>query len=256
MTNVTPFSFETSTIRVVTGDNGEPLFVGKDLCEALGYKDPTTAIRSHCRGVQKLHPIPDALGRMQDARVLTEADMFRLIVNSTLPAAARFEAWVFEEVLPTIRKTGSYTHQPAATQALPAPKVFTDYFKVARLIGLDRNAAAVSANQTTFKLTGTNVLQLMGLTHVESEKQEILLTPTEIGAHYMGGISARKVNMLLAEAGLQARKGEHWVPLPAAEGFCRVLDTGKRHGDGSMIQQVKWLEGVVKLIPSDLALAA
>lgn len=54
--------------------------------------------------------------------------------------------------------------------------------------------------------------------------------------------------MLLAEAGLQAKKGEHWVPLSAAEGFCRILDTGKRHGDGSMIQQIKWADNVLSLI--------
>ena len=61
---------------------------------------------------------------------------------------------------------------------------------------------------------------------------------TELGERLV--ISGRKFNMLLAEAGLQAKKGEHWVPLPAAEGFCRIMDTGKRHGDGTMIQQIKW----------------
>lgn len=54
--------------------------------------------------------------------------------------------------------------------------------------------------------------------------------------------------MLLAEAGLQAKKGEHWVPLSAAEGFCRIMDTGKSHGDGTMIQQVKWAENVLSLV--------
>jgi len=60
--NLIPFEFETKAVRVVQDERGEPWFVGKDVCEALGYADPTTAIRSHCRGVQKLHPIPDALG--------------------------------------------------------------------------------------------------------------------------------------------------------------------------------------------------
>ena len=90
MSNLTPFQFESYSLRVITGDNGEPLFVGMDLCEALGYKDTTNAMKQHCRGVAKHHPIVDSLGRTQEARVLTEPDMYRLIVGNQLPAAQRF----------------------------------------------------------------------------------------------------------------------------------------------------------------------
>lgn len=108
MSSLIPMHFDGRAVRVVEVA-GEPWFVGKDVCEALGYADPTTAMRSHCRGVQKLHPIIDALGRRQETRILSEPDVLRLIVNSKLPEAERFERWVFEEVLPTIRKTGSYS---------------------------------------------------------------------------------------------------------------------------------------------------
>ena len=111
-----PFHFDGSPVRVVVVA-GEPHFVGKDVAERLGYADPTTAIKSHCRGVQKLHPIQDAIGRTQQARILAEPDVLRLIVGSKLPTAQRFEAWVFEEVLPAIRKTGSYT-APGAPNTL------------------------------------------------------------------------------------------------------------------------------------------
>lgn len=60
---VVPFNFESTTLRVVTGENGEPLFVGKDLCDALGYKDSTTAIRNHCKGVPKQHPLQTPGGK-------------------------------------------------------------------------------------------------------------------------------------------------------------------------------------------------
>ena len=114
-------------------------------------------------------------------------------------------------------------------------------------MGLDKNAAAISANQAVTKLTGTNVLKLLGHQHLEAENQTALyFTPTELGERM--NISGRKFNMLLAEAGLQAKKGEHWTPLPAAEGFSRIMDTGKRHGDGTMIQQVKWAENVLALV--------
>lgn len=249
MSNLIPFQFESNSIRVVTDEGGEPLFVAKDICEALGYKDPTTAVRNHCKGVPKQHPLQTP-GGMQELRVLTEPDVLRLIVKSELPGAERFEAWVFEDVLPTIRKTGSYT----APAAVPPAPTFTDAFKLvplvvraARALGLDKNAAAISANQAVTKITGTNVLKLLGHQHLEAENQTALhFTPTELGERL--GISGRKFNMLLAEAGLQAKKGEVWVPLAAAEGFYRFMDTSKRHGDGTMIQQVKWADNVLALV--------
>lgn len=110
MNQLTPFAFDSHAIRVVNLD-GATWFVGKDVALALGYADPTNAIKQHCRGVVKHHPILDALGRTQEARLLTEPDVFRLIVGSRLPAAERFEQWVFEEVLPTLRRTGQWGQQ-------------------------------------------------------------------------------------------------------------------------------------------------
>lgn len=72
MTGITCYNFNGADVRTIVLSNGEPGFVGKDVAERLGYEDATTAIRSHCRGVQILHPIPDALGRMQQTRILTE----------------------------------------------------------------------------------------------------------------------------------------------------------------------------------------
>ena len=106
--NLTPFNFSGAEIRVITDEHGDPWFVGRDLCSALGYADQTSAMKQHCRGVVKYHPFADSMGRMQETRILAEPDMLRLVINSQLPAAEQFERWVFEDVLPTIRKTGSY----------------------------------------------------------------------------------------------------------------------------------------------------
>lgn len=120
--NVSLFNFRASQVRVVTEDNGTPWFVGRDVCDLLGYTNASKAMGDHCRGVTKRYPILDSLGRTQEARVLSEGDTLRLIVNSTMPAAQEFEAWVFEDVLPTIRRTGSYSmakapQQPSANDA-------------------------------------------------------------------------------------------------------------------------------------------
>ncbi|WP_062469176.1 phage antirepressor KilAC domain-containing protein [Variovorax boronicumulans] len=107
MSNITLFNFEGAAVRAMQID-GEPYVVGKDVAEALGYSDTTNAIKQHCKGGAKHHPLPTG-GGVQEMRVLSEPDVLRLIVNSKLPAAVRFERWVFEDVLPSIRKTGGYS---------------------------------------------------------------------------------------------------------------------------------------------------
>jgi prophage antirepressor-like protein len=87
--------------------DGEPHFVARDICDRLGYLDAINAIKLHAKGVVKYHPLQTA-GGVQSVRVINEADVLRLIVASKLPAAEEFERIVFEEILPTIRRTGSY----------------------------------------------------------------------------------------------------------------------------------------------------
>lgn len=89
-------------------ENGQILFCGKDVAKALGYKNPNKAIGDHCRGITKRYPIQDSLGRTQEAVFISEPDLYRLIAHSKLPTAEKFESWVFEEVLPAIRRTGGY----------------------------------------------------------------------------------------------------------------------------------------------------
>ena len=107
MNALTLFQFDTADIRVLTTPEGETLFVAKDICDALGYSNHNKAIGDHCRGVTKRHPLQTA-GGMQDVRVIAEPDVLRLIVKSNLPSAVRFEKLVFEDILPTIRRTGGY----------------------------------------------------------------------------------------------------------------------------------------------------
>ena len=87
--------------------DGKPYFVGKDVAEALGYKDTVNALKQHCRGVVK-HHVTDSIGRNQESSFVPEGDVYRLIVRSKLPSAEKFEKWVFDEVLPSIRQTGGY----------------------------------------------------------------------------------------------------------------------------------------------------
>lgn len=251
MSAITPFNFDSKTIRVVTDENGEPLFVGKDVCDVLGYTNHNKAMNDHCRGVTKRYPILDSLGRTQEVRVLTEPDVYRLIVKSELPEAQKFEAWFFEEVLPTIRKTGSYTAPGSAKAAPPsiiAPsREFRALFGVGRLLGLDKNAAAISANQAVNKITGVNLLSLLGQTSMEAGNQsEMLYTPTELGKRI--GVSGMAFNKMLEAAGLQKRQGDTWERTQLAETFSKIQDTMKRHSDGTPVLQLKWYPSVIQML--------
>lgn len=104
--DVIPFCFGTREVRTLKLD-GEPWFVGKDIAELLGYTDTINALKQHCKGVVKRHPLATA-GGVQDMRVIPEPDVWRLIVGSQLPEAERIERWIFEDVLPTIRRAGTY----------------------------------------------------------------------------------------------------------------------------------------------------
>lgn len=97
-----------SVRTVVDEGTGNTMFCAKDVAVALGYMNHNDAIKRHCRGVVKRYPIVDSLGRAQEAAFIAEPDMYRLITGSKLPSAQRFEAWVFEDVLPSIRRTGHY----------------------------------------------------------------------------------------------------------------------------------------------------
>ena len=74
------FDFKSTAVRTVTDDKGEVLFVGKDVCEILGYSNPSDAMKQHCRGVAIRHHILDSLGRTQEVRALTDLDVMRLVL--------------------------------------------------------------------------------------------------------------------------------------------------------------------------------
>jgi len=106
---------EFGSIRVLQ-EAGKTFFCASDVAKALGYVNPYAAVKRHCRGpltkregvVQKVNQYGDAGEQVVEISFITEGDVYRLIVHSKLPSAERFEHWVFDEVLPSIRKHGVY----------------------------------------------------------------------------------------------------------------------------------------------------
>lgn len=107
-----PFSFHGFQVRVIDGGSDEPMFVAKDVAEALGYANTSKAINTHCKAISTCHT--EMGGQVRNIQIIPERDLYRLVMKSKLPAAEQFEEWVVGEVLPAIRKTGAYAVTPQA----------------------------------------------------------------------------------------------------------------------------------------------
>lgn len=105
-------------LTVLTHDDGSLWFIGKEVAEKLGYGNPHEAIRTHCKGVSEIRT--PSKGGMQTVKIIPERDVYRLVMRSKLPTAEKFEEFVVSEVLPSIRKTGSYGQIAAPTVSQPA----------------------------------------------------------------------------------------------------------------------------------------
>lgn len=102
---------------------GKPYFMASDVAKALGYARPNDAIQQHCRAtVKRRTPIS---GKMQEVNFIGEGDMYRLITHSKLESAERFERWVFDDVLPSIRRYGMYAVDDLLNDPDLAIKAFT-----------------------------------------------------------------------------------------------------------------------------------
>ena len=191
---------EFGSIRTMTV-NGEPMFVGKDVAEALGYKNANDALSKHVdvddKGVAKR----DTLGGMQEMVIINESGLYSLILCSKLPTAKKFKHWVTAEVLPAIRKHGVYAmddllNDPdALITALTAYKEEKE--KVAQLqeenLQKTQMISELSPKATYYDL----ILQSASLVPI-----------TSIAKDY--GMSAKRLNSLLAENGIQFKQGKTW----------------------------------------------
>lgn len=112
MSNIQIFKNDNFGEVRVTEVDGEPIFCAKDVATALGYVDTADAISRHCKSSKKVfHPHANGIGGVNMV-FITEKDVYRLIMRSNLPDAEKFQDWVCDEVLPTIRKTGQYSAKP------------------------------------------------------------------------------------------------------------------------------------------------
>lgn len=108
---------------------GEPWFVGRDICTALNYKDSSDALKRHVEDDDKLTRCFTVSGQGRNLIVINESGLYSLIFGSKLDSARRFKHWVTSEVLPSIRKTGSYQGESVPVEQIPVGEI-ASYSKV------------------------------------------------------------------------------------------------------------------------------
>ena len=190
---------EFGQVRTVEID-GKPYFVGSDIAKALGYAIPSKAVNTHCKGVSKME-VPSNGGK-QEMLIISEGDVYRLITHSKLPSAEKFESWVFDEVLPTIRKHGMY----ATNELLDNPDLL---IKVATALKEEREKNKQLETEVKVKT------QLIGELKPKADYVDTILqnkglvTITQISKDY--GMSGQVMNELLHELKVQYKQSGQWL---------------------------------------------
>lgn len=185
----------------------------------------------------------DSTGRMLKCYHLPKREAELMVLSESLAVQAKvYDRMVELEGLVTSQKSGSALGQPA--------KEFRAAMSLAKLIGLNGNQAVLSANQAVRRITGVDVLQSLGATHLIASVQAAHFTASELGARI--GLSAQKFNAALALAGMQVdgRDGKGkvtHVPTDAGRKHSVLLDTGKAQG-GAPVTQLKWFESVLPIV--------
>jgi prophage antirepressor-like protein len=182
--------------------NGKPYFVAIDITKALGYSNSQDAIKKHCRWVAKCDvPHPQSQNKIIEVNAIPEGDLYRLITHSELPSAEKFELWVFDEVLPSIRKNGAYTNPktPKAdrTEVMminARNRTANTYLKMAAMAGITDTYKQILVSKAAETLSGEKLLPL-------PKAESKTYSAEEVGKLY--GITGNMIGRIANKHGLK-----------------------------------------------------
>lgn len=187
--------------------NGEPWFVGKDVAQALGYKDTVNALKSHVdpddkqRGWQITTP-----SGKQDMTIINESGLYSLVLSSKLPNAKKFKRWITTEVIPSIRKHGAYM-TPDTMQRFIADPDFAIGLLTALKDEQEKSRALEAENEKQSQLLADYEPKVQYLeTILQSEGT---MTTAQIAADY--DMSAIQLNQILRDACIQRKVNGQWI---------------------------------------------
>lgn len=174
---------------------------------------------------------------------IPENIFYRLAMKAKNNVAEAFQAKVADEIIPTLRKTGTYT--VGSNQAILPNGVLDGAERIFKLAGLERNQLTLAMDKIVKHYTGISMLAI-GKVQLKVSEQTQLLTPTEIGAEI--GLSGRAVNALLLGMKYQQKAGKGYEPIGEGKMYGVMLDVGKKHGNGTPIRQLKWDSSIVNIM--------
>ena len=218
-------------VRIIPVD-GELMFVAKDVCDCLEitkHRDAISRLDSDERGSVKL----DTPGGKQDIAAINEYGLYSLVLSSRKPEAKEFKRWITHDVIPAIRKTGSYS--VVIPQTLPE--------------ALRAYADEVESHNATKAIVAQQEQQIAEFKPVKDYVDKILsskscLAITQIAADY--GLSAQELNKILYEAGLQRKVGDQWILYKQhmAKGFTKSETFTFCRSDGRLDSKIttKWTQ--------------
>ena len=193
-------SAEFGAINVLMVD-GKPYFPAAECARLLGYKDPHKAIKQHTREDGWANrPVTDRLGREQEKKYIDEGNLYRLIIRSKLPAAVRFETWVCDEILPSVRKHGAYVTGGTLDEMFRSPQ-----FADALIRKLD---AEREKNATLLELAEEMAPKAIYCDLVLQCENAVPVSL--IAKDY--GMTAASFNSLLHDLGVQYKIAGTWLP--------------------------------------------
>jgi len=230
MSELVKFDFDGNGIEVVRGDDGKDRFTAKSICRALGHSNASKAVSDlvHEDDLTSGYVV-DTSGRKQEVNLVTESGMYALIFGSKLEAAKRFKHWVTSEVLPALRKTGSYETPGAQTKLLTAKRLAD---KERRLNGEFLLRALKAINESTpldpgvYSATAAVAAETVLGRELPALKPKTLVewfTPTQIAEQL--GCTANRVGLIISELGI---RGNH-------DGIARAVLNKASHSDKTVI---------------------
>ena len=215
------------------------MFVASDVAKALGYSRPADAITAHCKGSVK-HRLPTN-GGMQELKIIPEGDVYRLITHSKLPAAEKFESWVFDEVLPSIRKHGAYMTEDTIKKAMAEP----DF-----IIQLATELKKEQEQNKQLTETCSQQQQVIGELKPKADyvdkilKSDSLVTITQIAKDY--GMSGQGMNKVLHDLHIIYSCNKQWLLYSQhqAKGytFSETVDIPREDGTTKVVMNTKWTQ--------------
>jgi len=233
--------------------DGKIFFCGRDVTAALGYKDSINAMKMHCRsdGVVKHHLI-DSKGRKQSANFISEGNLYRLIAHSKLPNAELFEIWIFDEVLPSIRKYGAYATEETLNRVQGDTE---ESEKLFRMLREEKQRTRELENENNRLVEENDTLaEVVDFINMYDDESD-LLNVSDIAIAYQ--MSAIEFNRLLSILGIQYRAYGTWMISPEYEN-CGYVRTDRRptfYGDrGGFFIHTRWTNEGAKFLYNFLKL--